>query len=75
MATQTKDRYDGGDEREMALETRVEAWTAVGVGIGAALGAPLGGVALGIVLGAALGFFVGNVSAIMASERRIACCL
>ena len=75
MATQTNDEYDESEcpNKDMAIETRLEAWTAVGVGVGAMVGAPLGGVALGIVLGAALGFFVGNVAAITASERKIEC--
>jgi F0F1-type ATP synthase assembly protein I len=76
MATQTNDEYTNKEctqDHDATLETRLEAWTAVGVGVGALVGAPLGGVALGVVLGAALGFFVGNVAAISASERRIEC--
>ena len=73
METQTSQDYDElmCEKEERAMENRLEAWTAFGVGLGALVGAPLGGVALGVVLGAALGFFVGNVAAISVAERRI----
>ena len=75
MATQTNGEYEDKEcpNKDTVIETRLEAWTAVGVGVGALVGAPLGGVALGIVLGAALGFFVGNVAAISVFERKIEC--